>query len=244
MDACLPADQSKPAAAVILLHGGGFTQGSRSDESMVSICLWLAENGFAAFPTSYRFAPEYIYPSQTDDVAAAVDFLRQPEQVTRFNIDPSRIGALGSSAGAILTLQTATAGEGPTDTGARIAAAVSLSGVSDMRANAATLGRPSPEAVGIMLSYLGCRSLANCDGTAASPIVNVDSTDPPTLLAASEGDLVPIEQASAMADALESAGVPSQLISVAGSGHGAQLMNQEVRDAVLSFLTTYLAPTP
>ncbi|GAA1982799.1 alpha/beta hydrolase [Microbacterium pumilum] len=240
MDACLPKSDGTPTAAVILLHGGGFTQGSRSDESMQSMCTWFAEKGYAAFPVSYRLAPDYIFPSQTQDVATAVQWLRDPAQATRFNIDPARIGAVGSSAGAILTLEVATAGEGATDVGSRIKAAVSMSGVADMTPAAAKLGTPAPEAASIILNYLNCASIATCDGTDASPITHIDATDPPTLLVGSEKDLVPIEQAESMADALTAAGVVNDLVVVEGAGHGAQLMNQDVRDAIVAFLATNL----
>ncbi|MEV8370920.1 alpha/beta hydrolase [Microbacterium sp. NPDC064584] len=240
MDACLPADGTAPTAAVILLHGGGFTQGSRSDESMTNLCVWLATNGYAAFPISYRFAPDYIFPSQTEDVAAAVEWLRDPEQVADFNIDPERIGALGSSAGAILTLEAATSGEGPTTVGSRLKAVVSLSGVADMTSGAVALGTPSAEAVTIILNYLGCTSLADCDGSAASPVTHVDSSDPPALLVGAEQDLVPIQQAQRMAASLDSVGVANEVIVVPGAGHGAQLMNQDVRDQTLAFLAENL----
>jgi len=239
-DACLPADSEGPSAAVILLHGGGFTSGSRTDESMVNLCLWLAENGYAAFPISYRFAPDHIFPSQTEDVAAAVAWLRDPAQAARFDIDAARIGALGSSAGAILALEAATLGEGALDTGPRLKAAVALSGVADMTSGAVDLGTPSPQAVTIILNYLGCVSIADCDGAAASPVNHVDPTDPPVLLVNAEQDLVPVEQAGHMADALQSVGVVSEVVVVPGAGHGAQLMNQDVRDRTLEFLATYL----
>jgi len=240
LDACLPADGGAPTAAVILLHGGGFVSGSRADESISNLCLWLAENGYAAFPTSYRFAPTYIYPSQTEDVAAAVEWLRESAQTERFHIDPARIGALGSSAGAILALEAATAGEGPSDTGSRLKAAVSLSGVADMTSDAAMLGTPSPEALTIILTYLGCTTITRCDGANASAVNHIDATDAPVLFVGAEQDLVPTEQADSMAAALQTVGVPHEMVVVPGAGHGAQLMNQDVRTRTLAFFATYL----
>ena len=239
LDACLPRADA-PTAAIVLLHGGGFTQGSRADESIQSLCTWFAEKGYAAFPVSYRLAPGSLYPSQTEDIAAAVQWLRDPAQAAQFNIDPTRIGALGSSAGAIIALQLAMAGEGPTDAGGRIGAAVSLSGVADMTPGAARLGSPTPEAASLILNYLGCTSIATCDGADASPITHVDASDPATLLVGSVHDLVPIEQAQSMASALDAVGVPNQVVVVDGAGHGAQLMNQDVRDSVLAFLSDHL----
>lgn len=239
MNACLP-EAAEAAPAVVLLHGGGFTTGSRDDEGVSNLCVWLAEQGYAAFPLSYRMAPASIYPSQTEDVATAVQWLRAPEQTSRFGIDPARIGALGSSAGAILTLEAATAGEGATTEGARLKAAVSLSGVADMTSEAVELGDPSPEAIDIILNYLGCTTIARCDGEAASPVTHVDPTDPPLLLVGAELDLVPIQQAQRMAAVLDTAGIAGEVITVPGAGHGFQLMNQDVRDAVLAFFAQNL----
>lgn len=238
LDACLPADADRPSPAVILLHGGGFVEGTRSSSGMSELCTWFASHGFAAFPVSYRLVPEFVYPDQVEDVAAAVAFLRA--NADRFAIDPDRIGALGSSAGAIIALQAATLGEGPLDAGSRLGAVVSLSGVADMSAAAAQSGTPSEEAIALMLAYLGCTSIASCDGAAASPVSNLDPTDPPLLLVTSKHDLVPVEQAEAMAAALDEQGVEHELIVLLGNGHGAQLLTARVEAAILAFLESTL----
>ncbi|MGW9113314.1 alpha/beta hydrolase [Microbacterium sp. NPDC055683] len=240
MNACLPAQSEQTAPAVLLLHGGGFTQGARTDESVAGLCVWLAESGYAAFSASYRLAPEHIFPAQVDDVAAAVAFLRDPETAERFAIDPTAIGVLGSSAGAILALETATTGEGALDAGSRVRAAVALSGVADMRPQAASLGEPTEQSAQIILDYLGCTELASCDGTAASAIASVDPSDPAVFLAGSTREIVPVEQSQAMADALTAADVPNELHVAPGEAHGAALMDGDMRTSVLSFLRSFL----
>ncbi|MDY0910390.1 alpha/beta hydrolase [Microbacterium sp. CFBP9034] len=240
MDACLPADGDGAAPAVILLHGGGFVEGNRSSSGMDDLCVWFAEHGYAAFPTSYRLVPDYTYPSQVEDVAAAVQYLRDPAQVEELGIDPARIGVLGSSAGAIIALQAAMAGEGALDQGSRLGAVVSLSGVADMSEDAVDLGEPSPEAVSLMLAYLGCRAITSCEGEAASPLTQTDPTDPPALLVASQHDLVPVEQAEVLDSALTAEGVPHELIVLLGSGHGSQLLTEKVRGSILTFLSDHL----
>ena len=238
LDACLPPDADSPSPAVILLHGGGFVEGNRSSSGMAQLCTWLASHGYAAFPVSYRLVPDFVYPSQVEDVAAAVEFLRA--NADRFAIDPARIGALGSSAGAIIALQAATAGDGALDAGSRLGAVVSLSGVADMSPAAVDLGEPSEEAMALMLAYLGCSDIATCDGAAASPVTNLDPSDPPTLLVTSKHDLVPVEQAETMDAALTEQGIPHELIVLLGDGHGAQLMTPRVQTAILQFLDSSL----
>lgn len=245
LDACLPDDDSAERAAVVLVHGGGFVAGDRRSSGMRALCTLVASQGAAAFSVDYRLAPEDVFPSQVEDVQAAVAWLREPEQVDRFGIDPARIGVLGSSAGAVLAQSVGTAGEGPLDAGSRVAAVVSLSGVSLMTEEGLSLGTPSPEAAEMILTYLGCEtpSLAACpQAEPASALLDVDPSDPPTLLVNGSDELVPVEQAQAMADALTAAGVTNQLIVEDGGAHGVELLTGQTRAAVLDFLTTELAP--
>ncbi len=204
---------------------------------MRTLCTAAAREGVAAFAISYRLAPEHRYPAQLEDLENAVEWLRQPEQVERFSIDPGRIGVIGSSAGAILAQQLATEGEGALDEGSRVAAVVSLSGVSEMGPEGLQLGRPSPEAADIVLGYLGCADLASCPEAAdASPIGAVDPSDPPMLLVNGSDELVPVEQAEAMSEALEGAGVDHEVVTVPGSAHGLALLGPDVRSAIVAFV--------
>jgi acetyl esterase/lipase len=241
LDACLPLAPQGPLPAVVLVHGGGFTGGHRSSDGMRSLCEWTAKQGMAAFSVDYRLAPQFTFPAPVDDVANAVIWLRQQEQASRFGIDPDKIGLLGSSAGATLALTLATRGEGPLDAGDRVAAVVSLSGVSVMTPNGLSLGSPSPQAVEMVLAYLGCVDPVECPQSGpASALAAVDASDPPTLLVNGTDEMVPREQADAMGAMLESAGVPVELLILGKPDHGTALLNADVRGAVRSFLEEYL----
>jgi acetyl esterase len=237
LDACLPTNAEEPIPAVLIVHGGGFTEGARDSSGLRSLCELTAEQGAAAFSIDYRLAPEFTYPAQVDDLANAVRWLREPTQVQDFGIDPARIGAIGSSAGAIIAQSLATRGEGPLDTGARLAAVASLSGVSVLSPEGLELGQPSEQAAELVLNYLGCTSVARCpQSVPASPITGVDPSDPPMLLVNGTGELVPEEQAEALAEALQAAGVPAELLIVDAPSHGIALLDSDVRRAVLDFL--------
>ncbi|MCF6736928.1 alpha/beta hydrolase [Blastococcus sp. KM273129] len=241
LDACLPRNSEEATPAVLLLHGGGFTSGDRDSEGMRRLCEYIAQQGMAAFPVDYRLAPAHTYPAQIDDVGNAVAWLREPAQVERFGIDPARIGVVGSSAGAIIAQSTGTRGSGPTDTGQRVGAVVSLSGVSLMTPEAQELGEPSPRATDLVLGYLGCSSVAECPQAAeASPISALDPSDPPMLLVSGTDEIVPAEQAEAMAAALQDAGVPADLIIRETSNHGLALLDSDARRSMISFLETHL----
>ncbi|WP_394554186.1 alpha/beta hydrolase [Agromyces sp. MMS24-JH15] len=240
LDACIPEGDG-PVAAIVLVHGGGFVAGDRT--SLGGLCGDLAKAGYAAFSIDYRLAPANVYPSQVEDLTAAVEWLRQPEQVATYGIDPARIGVVGSSAGGILAQSIGTAGEGDRTTGSRVAAVVSLSGASVFTEQALQLGTPTKEGAAMILSYLHCKPTAPdaCPNAApASPITAIDPTDPPFLMYNSTQEIVPIEQARAMRDALAAAGVPITLVEVPGTSHGVDILRTEGQGQLLDFLAATL----
>jgi acetyl esterase len=241
LDACLPPTSEEPAPAMVVVHGGGFTSGDRESGGSRGLCTLAATTGAAGFSIDYRLAPDYRYPAQVDDLGHAIEWLRRPEQLTRFGIDPARIGVIGSSAGAVIAQSLATRGTGALDTGERVGAVISLSGVSVLTPEGLTLGEPGAEARALVLSYLGCTSPASCpQATVASPVTAVDASDPPMLLVNGSRELVPSEQAEAMDQALRSAGVSDELLIVDSDRHGTALLDSDVRQAVLDFLEQHL----
>jgi acetyl esterase len=228
LDAFLPARVRSGRPAVLLIHGGGWRAGDKS--SLDPEAERLAVLGYDAFSVDYRLAPAHPYPAAVDDVQGAVRWLRDPAQVQRFGLDPQRIGALGSSAGAHLAGMLATLGRGPLDRGARVAAAVSWSGPMDfVDFPAAALTAQQQGAVKNAIgAFLGCLPTTVCTATAkaASPIAQVDATDAPMLLVNSDAELVPLDQAQRMAAALQTAGVKEQLIVLPGHLHAAAYASQ------------------
>jgi acetyl esterase len=236
LDAFLPARATSGRPAVLLIHGGGWRAGDKA--SLDPEAERLAALGYDAFSVNYRLAPAHPYPAAVDDVQAAVQWLRDPTQAQRFGLDPHRIGALGSSAGAHLAGMLATLGHGPLDRGARVLAAVSWSGPMDfVDFPAAALTAQQQAAVQNDIgAFLGCLP-ASCPATAkaASPITQVDATDAPMLLVNSDAELVPVGQAQRMAAALQAAGVREQLVVLHGHLHAAAYAAQ-VWDQTVAFL--------
>ena len=74
MDIVRPKNQTGPAPAVLLIHGGGFRAGKR--QSYLQQANRLAERGYVAATASYRLAPRNQFPSSVEDAKAAVRFLR------------------------------------------------------------------------------------------------------------------------------------------------------------------------
>lgn len=127
--------------AIVWIHGGAFFQGSKTSPEIVRQAEYFAKRGYVTASITYRLNPSpclgvsaACLRAITDakhDAQAAVRWLRS--RATTYGVDPTRIAAAGTSAGAITALNV---GYGPEDTGSsgnpgydsRVRAAVSLSG--------------------------------------------------------------------------------------------------------------------
>lgn len=100
LDVFTPVRESDaPCDAVIFVHGGAFVRGNKSVNGEIydNVCHWFARQGIVAVNVEYRLADVAPWPGGTDDVAAAVAWVR--EHATRWGIDPKRIFLMGHSAG-------------------------------------------------------------------------------------------------------------------------------------------------
>jgi acetyl esterase/lipase len=248
LDSFVPeGDASASRPAVLLLHGGGWAGGSRRE--MRETGRKLADAGFVAFSADYRLAPHNPYPAALEDAQAAIAWMRAPEQVIKYGIDTTRIGAIGSSAGGQLVGLLSTMGEGPLDTGTRLRAAVSWSGAMLFWPLAKLNGPPLSQStinwwLDSVVTYLGCNANglgAECADLAAdaSPLNHVDPTDTPMLLANGSREIVPETEATTMSDALATAGVTQQLVIVKGREH-ATMYIEDVWADTLAFLRAQL----
>jgi len=242
LDACMPPDfdprTDTARAAVIVVHGGSWARGSKNDVAWRAVCQWLGRSGYPTFAVDYRLAPAHPFPAAIDDVAAAVRWLREPEQVTRFGIDPERIGAFGGSAGGNLVSLLGTRGTGALDRGSRVAAVVELSGPIDLTGVAAT-----DDFLPVQLDYLGCTDYDDCPAAAlASANTRVDGTDPPFLVVHSTDEMIPLGQARILVRALRDAGVDTEFVTVEGRLHSIAMIDDAVKQRILDFFARTLAP--
>src|ERR1700740_1295725 len=68
-------DGRGPFPSVVFVHGGGFTGGDKRSNPKPLFDL-LTQAGFNWFSINYRLSPKYTFPSHTDDVERALEFLR------------------------------------------------------------------------------------------------------------------------------------------------------------------------
>ena len=205
LDLCAPARAVTPTVArwpaVVLVHGGSWTHGDKSE--WLAICRWMASDGFVAATIDYRLAPAHVFPAGIHDVETAVRWLKSPAQGVHYAIDPDRIGAFGGSAGGNLVALLGVSGTGPLDRGDRVRAVAELSGPINLTSS----GLEQRSFYPAELSYLGCASYTRCpQAVAASPVFHVKASDPPFFIAQSTHERIPLVQSQAFVATLRGRG--------------------------------------
>jgi len=252
LDLCRPSATAAAFAAdgegllptVVSIHGGSWARGDKANADWRNVCVWLASEGFVAASVNYRLVPEVRFPAAIDDVALAVQWLREPEQLERFDLDPARIGAFGGSAGGNLAALLGTRGEGPLDTGSRVAAVAEISGPVGLTAAELVTDGASPWLQGIVAEYLGCDPGAGDDAcpqaTDASPATFIDATDPPFFVGHADAEVIPLAQSRRFVASLAEAGVPAELAVSTGAEHSIGILDEAMRTRVAAFLHAQL----
>jgi len=94
------AKSDKPTPVLVSIHGGGFAKGDKSvNPDLLRRCL---DSGISVVAITYRFSNEAVAPAQFHDSARAIRFVRH--KAKDWNLDPKKMAATGSSAGAGLSL--------------------------------------------------------------------------------------------------------------------------------------------
>ncbi len=245
----VPADHR--SAAIILVHGGAGTRGSRRN-----LRAWAdayAEAGYVTFSIDYFLfkdtTPSPVFPIPERDVKAAVQYLRQ--HAGELGIDPDQIVVQGFSAGARLGAVGYTsggdpffAGEGVYDDGTSDAVNgfIGFYGPYDGRQAEAEQyfgGPPGSDDPAVQERYARADSVAHAG-----------DADGPALLFHGDADqVVPLEQATAFGDALTAAGQDATVTVVPGAGHGFDREGRQLTPegeaafaAILDWLTQNFPP--
>ena len=95
IDAFIPKNANTNIPAILIIHGGGWRSGDRSQH--IPLAQHLATRGIACFTVEYRLSTEAFYPNAVYDLKSAIRWLRS--NAARFHIDTNKINVLGFSAG-------------------------------------------------------------------------------------------------------------------------------------------------
>ena len=88
--------------AILIIHGGGWSAGSKNDMVYRTLMVDYAMKGYVVCNMNYRLVQEAPMPACIEDVQAAVRWMKSNAQ--KLGIDPQRIGTYGHSAGGHLSL--------------------------------------------------------------------------------------------------------------------------------------------
>ncbi len=209
LDLYQPAgDTAAARPAIIWVHGGGFTAGSRTVPNVVDLASTFARKGYVTASIDYRLlrggSCSFAAPTSAcgravldaqHDAQAAVRWVRA--HAAELRVDPDRIAIGGSSAGAITALNVAYRAQDPGDSG--------------------TPGVSSEVQAAIAIA-----------GTATDPGA-IGPGDPPALLFHGTADAtVPYRLAVDTVARARSAGLVADLVSFEGAGHGLYQLYDDV----------------
>jgi acetyl esterase/lipase len=219
LDLYRPAKRARRArAVVIVIHGGGFRSGTREDAQAVQIAEGLVSPGVVAASIDYRLKGQrpvlsdrvspllsHVLPppgrppdddfsravaGAVDDTLKAIGFLRH--RAHRLHIDPTRIGLVGVSAGAI--------------TSDHIAYVLDDYGIK----------QPTIRFVG---SLWGGILIGAPDG--GSPSSQLERGEAPLFAAHGDRDpLLPVAMSDELVARARAQHVPNEYYRIAGGGHG------------------------
>ena len=212
----LPEAGKQSGAAIVICPGGGY--GGLAQHEGVDYARFLNELGIAGFVLKYRLGSAgYRHPVMLQDAARALRTVRA--RAAEWNLDPHRVGIMGSSAGGHLasTLLTHFDGghEGDADRierqssrpdlGILCYAVITMGEFTHQGSKANLLGKdPSPELVRLLSNEL-----------------QVTKETPPTFIWHTwEDKAVPVENSLQFAEAMRQAGVPFDLHIYQKGGHG------------------------
>jgi alpha-L-fucosidase 2 len=220
-------DGPGPFGAAILIHGGGFDEGSKSTNTRPLFDV-LTEAGIAWFSIDYRMAPEFRFPQANEDVVSAIKWLKT--HAAAYHVDASKIALIGESAGGFLVNYAGTHETPET----RVLGVVDLYGPVDYgrlaeerrdhpeRFNMASINRHASNGGGIhffgaeQLDAKGLEKLHHI-----SPLFAVHKGMAPFLcIHGTKDDQVSFEQSPMMCKAMKAVGASCELIAIEGGGHG------------------------
>ena len=232
-------DVTDPQPTLIFIHGGGWTGGSK-EGSLMSLLPWF-EMGWNVVNVEYRLARISQAPAAVEDCLCALRWIGA--HAKDYNFDLAHMVVTGESAGGHLALTT---GMIPMSAGLdrqcpgpdlpKVAAIVNWFGITDVND---ILDGPNQKSYAV--EWLG--SLPNKEAIAkrVSPLEYVRAGLPPVLTIHGDADpTVPYTHATRLRDALSTAGVTNQLLTIPGGKHGGFTPEERVKiyETIRAFLTT------
>ena len=253
LDVYLPPDATAPMPVVVVIHGGGWVEGTK-EERVLEVMPYL-QMGFAAVNVEYRMGRVSLAPAAVEDCRCALHWVFA--NAKKYHFDPNRVVVQGGSAGGHLALMTGmltpAAGfdrecrassdnywsENPgTGKDPRVAAIVNWFGIADVLDEL-----HGANAKGYAVVWVGDQANADEIAKRVSPINYVTADVPPIITIHGDKDaLVPYEQSVQLHKKLDAAKVANELYTVPGANHGGFTyeQNQQAWAEVRKFLSEHV----
>lgn len=241
VDIYLPENIDQPYL-VVWVHGGAWHSGSKENPPR-----GFLENGYALASVDYRLSVEAPFPAMIHDIKAAIRFLRAKAKNYGYRAD--KLIVAGSSAGGHLAalIGTTNGHEGlEGNLGDHLSVSSSVQATVDLfgPTNFLTiLSQSTPHGINVRapaLALLLGKPLDQVPELAklASPVFQVDATDPPMFIAHGDQDVqVPINQAHELYGAFKEHHLQVQFEVVHGAGHGSpDYFQPEFMKTIAAFL--------
>jgi len=209
LDAGVPAGNG-PYAAVIIVHGGGWSSGDKQDVAL--LFKPLSDANFVWFSINYRLAPKNRWPACLEDVQTAVKWVKA--NAAKFKVDRHRIALMGYSAGGQIACLAAMA-----DADTAVQAVAGLASPTDLVLDSLRRGGPSE----YLKDLFGRETLDEQMLQIlweSSPINHTGSGLPPFLLVHGTADKsVPYQQSLNFKARLEAVGIKCDIITIKDASH-------------------------
>ncbi|MGC1205196.1 MAG: alpha/beta hydrolase [Flavobacteriaceae bacterium] len=212
-DLYLPANRTATTKIMILVHGGGWASGDKSDMNPIKNLIRQDFPNLAIVNINYKLADadNSPYPMQIKDITSVINYLK--ENKLKYTVSEN-IGFLGTSAGAHLSLLWSYA----FDTNKKVDMVCSIVGPTNFT-DPAYLNNTNPDLQELLDLFGEQPSLSFLEE--ASPYHQVTAQAPPTILFYGGQDpLIPTTQGTDLRDKLQTLGVTHEFTLYENAGHG------------------------
>jgi acetyl esterase/lipase len=234
MDVYLPKKRDvQNTPVVIMIHGGSWITGSKSDFNGLGLDSFFGAKGCAMVNMNYRLDVTYrnAAPLQLEDIGLVMEYIKI--KAAAWQINPNRVCLFGRSSGAQMALLYAYS----KNQDGRIKTVIDGFGPTNLVDSSVV-----HTALGLNVTYLLGSYISNAQlWYDASPIFYMAGALPTVIFQGTEDQLVLPIQSKMLHDSLEIRSVPNLLFDWVGNGHGwDQSKWLQCREPAWAFAQQYL----
>ncbi|MET0979854.1 MAG: alpha/beta hydrolase [Candidatus Saccharimonadales bacterium] len=230
LDVFTPKHSDEPTPLVVYIHGGSWSNGSKSNHYVSYFGPEIVKNGMTLVSMNYRLSPANRYPAQNDDVACALKYLR--DHAEQLHIDTTRIALMGDSAGGQLAAATAFHAVN----GRSVKAVVAFYSPFDVWAQITRTPRPDKGAI----NYIGGESNRTLAEQASPLYVPIEKTPAFLLFHGTNDRIVHYDQSTAFARRLQKANIDVTVVPVSNANHHFDERSRPTEHDIMQQTATFL----